>query len=515
MVVQPREAFTGVPASESPFIYINRCTGNCTITGGSTNDARMQQSSIPPAGTYTLSEFANYNGAVGANGNCVGGSKDTMPCTTDPQCQGDTCNTAAGTCNGNAGVACAMDAACNGVCETADVDWAEVVQCMKEVYSPYAVTVTDTVPPAGTSYTEAVIAGNPQELAEAGDVLGIAPFASDCSAQNNVISFTFANHHAGTGITRAQEICWTAAQETAHAFGLDHEFQFVSAYPTNSNSACMDPMTYRTDCGGEKFFRNADAMCGEFSARSCRCGGTQNSHAKLLSVFGDGMSIVPPPDVSIITMPNPRQGASWPVFVQAGSKRGVDHVELWLNGYPWGTVAGGVFGTTGQVDPSNYTLSAPAGVPDGTIDVMAKAYDDLGIEGDSQTVTVEKGPPCTSAGTCLTGQKCDSGRCFWDAPTGELGDTCPYPQSCKSGYCSPTQDPICSQTCQVGASRACPSGYDCVQLSGNNGFCYPSSGGGCCSAGGDPGTWWHHVALAGAVLAIASRRRGRKRDESC
>src|SRR6266480_376876 len=94
MVVQPADAFAPA-AQESPFIYLNRCTGGCTVTGGNMNDASQQLSSIPPPGTYNLSAFSNYMGSLGANGNCVGGSNDTQPCMMDPQCQGDTCNTTA------------------------------------------------------------------------------------------------------------------------------------------------------------------------------------------------------------------------------------------------------------------------------------------------------------------------------------------------------------------------------------------------------------------------------------
>jgi hypothetical protein len=514
-VVTPKEAFTPL-AGAQPVIYLNRCVGNCTVIGGGANDARSMMSSIPPAGNYTLHEFTNYAGQVGSAGTCVGGSKDMMSCTADAQCMGDTCNLTAGTCTANASIACTMDVECNGVCETADADWAAVVQCMKEVYSPYAVTVTDVLPPAG-AYTEAVIAGQPGELAEAADVLGIAPFASDCSSENNVLAFTFANHHPGTLQARALGICWTAAQETAHTFGLDHEFQFVTAFSTNMFSACMDPMTYRTDCGGEKFFRNADAQCGEYTARTCRCGGTQNSHGKLISVLGEGTSIVPPPDASFVTAPSPRQGQAWPVFVQAGSKRGVDHVELWLNGYPWATQPGGVYGMNGQIDPSNYTLTAPANVPDGTIDIVIKAYDDLGVEGDSSMMTVEKGPPCTSADTCAKGQSCSNGRCAWDTPTGTIGEGCPYPQFCTSGVCTPGQNPICTQYCAIGSANACPHGYDCVpETGGAMGYCEPSSGG-CCSASEERGALWRHGALAALVLVVTTRRRRARpvRDKSC
>ena len=62
----------------------------------------------------------------------------------------------------------------------------------------------------------------------------------------------------------------------------------------------------------------------------------------------------------------------------------------------------------------SYTLTAPTNVPDGVIDIVAKAYDDLESETDSATVTVTKGAPCADASTCATGQKCEAGKCFWD-----------------------------------------------------------------------------------------------------
>ena len=87
-------------------------------------------------------------------------------------------------------------------------------------------------------------------------------------------------------------ICWTAAQETAHALGLDHEYVF-----SDGTSACNDPMTYRMDCGGQKFFRNKAAQCGEVGVRTCRCGGSQNSHVKIRGVFGDGTSLIAAADL--------------------------------------------------------------------------------------------------------------------------------------------------------------------------------------------------------------------------
>ena len=72
------------------------------------------------------------------------------------------------------------------------------------------------------------------------------------------MSFTFAQSAADVfaqedNNNRVWGVCWIIAQESAHAYGLpDHEYEFVDY----NESTCSDPMTYRPDCGGQKFFRN-------------------------------------------------------------------------------------------------------------------------------------------------------------------------------------------------------------------------------------------------------------------
>ena len=92
----------------------------------------------------------------------------------------------------------------------ADAEWGQLVQCIKEVYSPYNVEITDQKPTAGLSYHMAIVAGVAKEVMQPDNVLGVAPVAGDCSAQDNVISFSFANAH-GTS-NRVLQLCWTVAQ---------------------------------------------------------------------------------------------------------------------------------------------------------------------------------------------------------------------------------------------------------------------------------------------------------------
>jgi hypothetical protein len=446
-------------AAVSPVIYLERCRGGCTVHLGA-NDSRTNTSMIPSQPTSTIGEFADDLGEIGA---------------------------------------------------PADAEWAQIVQCMKEVYSPYAVMVTDVKPPAGASYHEAIIAGHPGDIGMTSDILGAAPLASDCSAIDNVVSFTFANQHPPVG--RVDNICWTAAQESAHAYGLDHEYAF-----SNHRSACSDPMTYRADCGGQKFFRNQAATCGETAPRDCKCGGTQNSHQKLVSVFGPGTPITRPPAV-VMTEPVATDGMlGAAVVASAGAQRGVARVALVINGFAWAEVPGAPFLAAGQPDPSSYSIAVPAALPDSIVDVQVVAYDDLEISTASPVVTVTKGAPCTTAAACATGQRCAAGKCLWDPPAGEIGDPCTYSQYCKSLYCEGAAgSQVCSQTCTVGAG-SCPSSFVCEALvaGGDDGVCV-TGGAGCCSVdrGGTGG--WVPGGLAVALLVqvrLARRRRRPLRSQS-
>lgn len=169
-------------------------------------------------------------------------------------------------------------------------------------------------------------------------------------------------------------------------------------------------------------------------------------------------------------------------------------------------------------------MTFPSGVPDSVIDIVVKAYDDILVETDSATITVTKGKAggCDASkvnadgtiDTCALGQKCQTGgKCAWDAPVGQLGDSCTYPQFCTSGLCQGTSSQqICTETCFVSIADSCPMGFECAMTSGNNGICFPASagGGGCCSVDHtDTGALVAQGGLALGALALVFRRRRR------
>jgi hypothetical protein len=440
-VAVPAEAFTAEAGTTvSPILFVNRCRGGCSFTKASLSDAISNQTIIGGvvAGTrMNLSEFA-YDETV----------------------------------------------------------WNATIDCIKRVYQPFGVTVV-TDDPGAVAHHEAVLAGRASEMSING-ALGIAPLdSSTCRPQNNVVSFSFANDHGPSAV----DMCWTVAQESAHAYGLDHEFE------------CSDPMTYLPigNCPPQKYFRNLDAKCGEFSARTCICGGnTQNSFTRLLGTHGPGTMPIAPPVVDIQMPANGATNlpATFSVYPTAIDPRGVNHLELFINGWKWAELPGV------WQKASVYVLNLPGGVPDGVMDIKVRGCGDSGVCGEDM-ITVTRGAPCANADACLTGQKCEAGKCFWTPPTLNIGDACTFAQECLSEVCATVDGAqICSETCVSGPNDRCPDGFECQAPGlGQAGNCAPISddGGGCCSTGAaDRSALWVNLALGGVIGLMVVRRRRRR-----
>jgi hypothetical protein len=132
-----------------------------------------------------------------------------------------------------------------------DATWEDTVDCVKDLYARFDVTVTD-VDPGNVPHIEAVFGGHPRDVGLPENVAGVSPFTTDCSTIENSIVFTFTDVLPDD----AQLMCEVMGQEIAHSFGLDHEM------------LASDPMTY-LDYAGDRTFKDVMAPCGEFGNRMC------------------------------------------------------------------------------------------------------------------------------------------------------------------------------------------------------------------------------------------------------
>lgn len=365
--------------------------------------------------------------------------------------------------------------------------WDATIACLREVYGPYDVDIV-TEDPSPMPHHEAILAGLPSEVGLPPEVGGIAP--ASCSPIDNAISFSFANAPGTDWITA----CWTVAQESAHSFGLDHVVE------------CRDPMTYVPNCG-QKFFRNELLRCGELEPRTCRCTGTsQNSHALLRGVFGDGTPPAAPEIEIVLPMANSTVTDSMRTVVLADDPRLVAKVELYINGWLYGEKDGN--GYFNRDDPYVFE-GLGSSLPDGIMDIEILAYNDLGSM-SSATVTVIKGMPCTSADTCLGGQVCDNGRCMYPEPMGQLGETCERDMDCVSLLCPDSgSERYCSQQCLLGVQDQCPESFDCLPASNGGGLCWPVvvDTEGCCSVSRGHAPSPGKLTLFALVAVVINRRK--------
>lgn len=370
--------------------------------------------------------------------------------------------------------------------------WDRTIECVREVYGPYGVQIV-TEDPGDADHHEAILAGTSDELGMPPDVLGVAPI-SCTQPLDNAISFSFANSMGPDWI----QLCWTVAQESAHAFGMDHVFE------------CEDPMTYIPNCG-QKFFRNLDMPCGEFEERPCMCGGaTQNSHNSLLAVFGEGQPVAPP-ELSILY---PEDGATvgdnFVVLFEATDPRLINHAEVYVNGWLYETVPGHDF--FNAIEPYIFVPSDSLG--DGVMDIEVIAYNDMGASA-TDTISIVRNAPCADAGSCVDGQECRDGGCYWPTPTGQLGDSCAREMDCESLLCPQSEGDgvrLCSQYCQIGFQGECPAAYDCLPLREDpmTGVCWPIpvAEDSTCNASGNSSLSSGGLALILLVfMALAWRRR--------
>lgn len=150
--------------------------------------------------------------------------------------------------------------------------FAQIVGCVRGHFERYDVTVVDRRP-IDPGYMMVVVGGRAGALAQTQargehSIGGLAPYNGQ--AVKNAVVLAFAEIHGN----RPRAVCDTAAQEIAHAYGLDH------------TRHCADLMSYMRPCGRRRFVEDA-VPCGESDVRPCGDGAAaQSSHRRLLEVLG-------------------------------------------------------------------------------------------------------------------------------------------------------------------------------------------------------------------------------------
>jgi hypothetical protein len=359
--------------------------------------------------------------------------------------------------------------------------WDEMMACVRATFAPFDLTVTDVAPPAGTPHFLNLVGGTGADLdpsfAGAG---GVAPF--NCGEVPNAITYTFDVYGPDP-----EQLCWTVAQEVAHAFGLEHEF------------LQKDPMTY---IAGDlpKRFRDVDAPCGEYMPLSrCDCKATpQNSYRHIVGMFGPGAPTPPELTIEYPTEGKQTQPGFTAIATALDDVR-VDKVEAFVDGVLVATALKPLVGDEFEL-PTTDIAQGPH-----TLDIVA-----TDVQGVTQTASVSftQGPPCTRDTVCTGAEVCVDGLCVPGPDTpGGLGSICSSNEECLSHQCADGGEAFkhCVATCDLGDAESCPDGFSCI-AAGASGVCWPTPSAGCCDAGGGP---------AGPVLVtlglgvLVLRRRGR------
>jgi MYXO-CTERM domain-containing protein len=286
----------------------------------------------------------------------------------------------------------------NGVSATT---WSATVACMRDLFSPFDVSVVETDPGA-VPHMEAVFGGSPTQLGMDPNVAGVSPFTTNCDVIENSIVFTFTNVIPQD----ARLACEIMAQEVAHSYGLDHEL------------LASDPMTY-LQYTGNRSFKNQTAACGEDVTRPCGIGGStcranQNSVALLTARLGAKTGDAIPP-TGAITSPsaNALVPPGFTVYASAMDNLMVRSAKLYIDGAVADTIMSG----------GPFTFTTPSTLAQGLHTLKIEISDGVNVMTTTEIiVTVKAGatpPPAPPGSGPGSGTGGDTG-----ADTGEITGGC-------------------------------------------------------------------------------------------
>ena len=221
----------------------------------------------------------------------------------------------------------------------------QILTCVRGAYARFNIQVTDQNP-GNVPHWEAIAAGTPNQVGFGSGTAGVSPFT--CGVIPNAITFNFLNLKPNDVL----DACWTIAQETAHAFGLSHEFDGRD-YMTYNPSPAAKSFVDQNLCIG------TSGCCQP--AQECQCGPTmQNSYQKILAVFGTAS---PTPPTVAITSPRANQQVEggFPIAVTAMDNNGIRNVEIHIDGALYATLG------------PPFVTNAPVMMTDGTHTITAIA----------------------------------------------------------------------------------------------------------------------------------------------
>jgi uncharacterized protein (TIGR03382 family) len=341
----------------------------------------------------------------------------------------------------------------------------EIIDNLNRYYADFNVQVVTTRPSAA-HYAMIMIGGTPQDVAQAPNAVGVGPL--DCGEMNpDDITFVWSAHPAVNNDPVQTAI--TAAQESAHAYGLGH---------TQDQMDIMYPVLVGTEVG----FLNRDMLMPN-DGSDCSGTGHQNSYQLLMNNVGPSAPDMEPPQINILM---PADGASVPsafeVDFNATDNHLVTSVELWVDGAK-------INGATKSTTVPTWKFTIPAGaLPAGAARIKGIAQDLSGNTGETPEITVTV-------------------KALGQTP-GDLGTQCTDTSQCNGGgYCiSDMGNSYCTRSCSP--SQPCPGGFSCQTAQTFMQVCKPAApdDSGCSAAPHGTGAGISLLALCAFALALARRR---------